>query len=247
VEHQAAAALNARRLFVSVELWTGGPVFSDIGAFPLTADSVILADFAEGSGELRGRALDIGCGSGIIALRLAWDNPQLCVDGVEIAPIAAETARENMRRNGLSDRVTITTADAREPTAFKSGAYTLVVANPPYFSPKRGKSGGAERAELTLTLRELCRAASRALADGGRFALVYRVERLAELFSELRDARLEPKRLRFVQHDAAIAPNIALVEARRGGQPGLDVQIPLLLREDGGDSREIRRIYRNEH
>ena len=55
---------------------------------------------------------------------------------------------------------------------------------------------------------------------------------------------LEPKRLRTVAHTAHAAPSLVLVEARRGGKPGLKLLPPLALcAPDGTDSEEIRRIY----
>ena len=68
--------------------------------------------------------------------------------------------------------------------------------------------------------------------------------RLAELLETLRRSGLEPKRLRLVQHDAASAPSLLLLESRRGGRPGLAVEPTLLLRDaDGRETDETRRIY----
>ena len=64
--------------------------------------------------------------------------------------------------------------------------------------------------------------------NGGRFALVHRPERLAELFSALSRSGLEPKRLQLIQHDADTLPSAVLVEAVRQGRPGLKV-LPTLL------------------
>ena len=67
------------------------------------------------------------------------------------------------------------------------------------------------------------------MKNGGRFALVHRPERLADLFAALRGAGLEPKRLRLVQHGPDKPPSAALVEAVRQGRPGLEVLPALLL------------------
>ena len=73
---------------------------------------------------------------------------------------------------------------------------------------------------------------------------MHRPERLADVFCTMRAHGLEPKRLRLVQHRFDRAPNLALIEARRGGRPGLTVCAPLLLTAPGGgDSEEIREIY----
>ena len=93
----------------------------------------------------------------------------------------------------------------------------------------------------------MARAAARSLRQGGRFSFVHRAERLAELFGELRAARLEPKRLRFIQHSAEKAPELFLCEAVRLAAPGLAVAPPLVLfGPDGRESSEARRIYHME-
>ena len=71
----------------------------------------------------------------------------------------------------------------------------------------------------TCPVADLCQAAGRLTRTGGRFALVYRPERLAELFAALQEARLEPKRLQLLAYDRTKAPYAVLVEAVRGGAP----------------------------
>ena len=67
---------------------------------------------------------------------------------------------------------------------------------------------------------------------------------MAELFACLQGCALEPKRLRLVQNTAQSAPKLLLLEARKGGNPGLSVLPPLLLRrEDGGETEELAKIY----
>ena len=73
------------------------------------------------------------------------------------------------------------------------------------------------------TLPELCAVAAKALGGKGRFALVHVPERLIDLLSELRRAGLEPKRLQFCRGRADKPPYAVLVEAVKGGRPGLSV------------------------
>jgi tRNA1(Val) A37 N6-methylase TrmN6 len=171
------------------------------------------------------------------------------VEGIELQPGAAAPCRRNLAENGLSGDG-ILTGDLREyRSLLKAGAYDLVISNPPYFPVDSGYSApdlsrAAARDERTCTLDELCAAAGWLCRWGGAFALVHRPERLAEIFCALRAQGLEPKRLRLVQHRAERAPSLALIEARRGGKPGMTVCAPLLLcGPDGGDSPEIREIY----
>ena len=102
---------------------------------------------------------------------------------------------------------------------------------------------GDARAELTASIDDVFAAAERLLQWGGRFCLVYRPDRLAALFAAATAHGLEPKRLRLVQHTAQSAPALALLECRRGGNPGLSVEPLLLLRLDGGESPDVRRAY----
>ena len=230
------------------ELWPGGPRFlRGAGAFPLSTDSVLLAHFAP-TRQAR-RILDLGCGAGVLTVLLQRAHPAATVEGVELQPEAAETCRRNLRENGFAD-AGIQTGDLRDyRTLFPAGAYDLVVSNPPYFAAGSGLSApdparATAREERSCSLEELCAAAAYLCRWGGSFALVYRPERLAELFCALSTHGLEPKRLRLVQHRADTAPNLALIEARRGGKPGLAVEAPLLLTgPDGGDSEEIKLIY----
>lgn len=231
------------------ELWPGGPKFiQDSAAFSLGTDAVLLSDFAlKGTAN---RACDLGSGAGVISILLAWHSPRLTVDGVELQPAACEAARENIRLCGLEDRISVLKGDLRRHRDFlEAGAYDLVVSNPPYFPAGSGKASASDaaataRAERTCTLGDVCAAAAFLTRWGGRFALVHKPERLAEIFRVLSENCFEPKRLRFVHHKARLAPNLVLIESRRGGRPALTIEPPLILTEDdSGDTEEAKRIY----
>jgi len=235
------------------ELWPGGPRFKEqAGVFRLGTDSVMLAHFAGGSGvRKRARVADLGCGSGIISVILALDDPAMSIDGIEIQPDAARLAAENAELCGISDRVKIIEGDLRRHRELlEAGAYDLTVSNPPYYScgsGKRAENSGlaAARGEELCTLDDLCAAAGYLTRWGGSFMLVHKPERLADIFRSMNSAGFEPKRLRFVQHKSSSPPNLVLVEGRRGGKPSLAIEAPLILaNDDGTDSDEVKAIYR---
>lgn len=231
-----------------MELWAGGPYFAQAEHFKLGTDTVLLSDFVNTSRAKRG--IDLGCASGAIGLLLLTKSERLHMTGLEIVPAAAELAKENMAKNGLSERSEIIHGDIREHRRlFKSGSFDLVAVNPPYFalgsgaiSPISGRDGA--RGETECSLEEICTAAAWLLSTGGSFNIVYRPERLSELFCCMTRLGIEPKRLRLVCHKKDSGPNLVLVEGRRGGKPGLKVEPMLILaNEDGTESEEYKRIY----
>ena len=133
---------------------------------------------------------------------------------------------------------------------FQTGSFDLAVSNPPYFPKGSGRSApdpqrASAREEADCSLDELCAAAAYLLPTGGRLCVVYRPERLSELLVCMTAHAIEPKRLRLCCHRPGSAPNLVLVEGRRGGRPGLKLE-PILLLTDGAgnETEELRRIYR---
>ena len=203
-------------------------------------DPLLLAHFARVKpGE---RVVDLGCGVGVILLRLTRRAPGASFLGIEIQPELAAMAGENAAVNGLAERVSILTADLRAlPSKVTGETFDVVVTNPPYRAPHTGRvapdAGRAMgRHELAGGLADFLRAAAQLLKDGGRFYIVYLAERLAELLAEMRCHRLEPKRLRLVHSRAGEEARLVLVEGRRNGRTGLVVEAPLMVYDGPGRS-----------
>ena len=186
------------------------------GVFPLGADALELGGFA--TVRPRWRVCDLGCGSGALLLLLARRQADLSLTGVELDGLSADTARENLVRNGLAGN--ILREDLRV-CSLPAGQFDLVISNPPYFAVGSGTSGGKARCEEACPLQELCRTAARLLKNGGRFALCHRPERLCDVMVTLRACGLEPKRIRLCAHDEQHPPYLVLLEAVRQGKPGL--------------------------
>lgn len=187
--------------------------------FKLGRDSVLLAGFC----TLRPKwtVCDLGCGVGSLLLLTAQREENLTRVGIELDPTAAELARKNLADNALSG--TILTGDLREKSLLRGDQFHLVLSNPPYFRAGSGKSGGQARMDDTCSVEDLCRTAGRLTRTGGRFALAYRPERLAELFAALQTAKLEPKRMQLLSYHRTKAPYAVLVEAVKEGGPGLEI------------------------
>jgi release factor glutamine methyltransferase len=74
--------------------------------------------------------LDVGTGSGAIALAIADEHPGAHVVAIDASPDALSLARENLERSGLGDRVVLAARNLED--GLPEGPYDLVVANPPY-------------------------------------------------------------------------------------------------------------------
>ncbi|HET6899290.1 MAG TPA: peptide chain release factor N(5)-glutamine methyltransferase [Vicinamibacteria bacterium] len=78
--------------------------------------------------------VDVGTGSGCIALSLAAERPDARVHAVDLSPAALLVARGNAARLHLESRVTFHEGDLLEPVRALAGTFDLVVSNPPYVS-----------------------------------------------------------------------------------------------------------------
>ncbi|NLW58845.1 MAG: tRNA1(Val) (adenine(37)-N6)-methyltransferase [Firmicutes bacterium] len=219
--------------------------------FKFTVDPILLAGFV----RIRPRAsvLDLGTGAGVIPLWLTGYRGVVRVTGLEIQPEVAALARENVKLNGLEERIRILTGDLRTPPPdLVPGSFDWVLSNPPYWpatthllpvTPALAQA----KFELTCTLRDVVAAASRLCRDGGRVGLIHLPERLTDLFVELRHFKLEPKRLCLVQPKPGARPHRVLVEAQKLARPGLKVLPPFSIQgADGNFSPEMVQVYQGK-
>ena len=81
----------------------------------------------------------------------------------------------------------------------------------------------------------------RVLRYGGRFTLVHRAERLADVLCAMRSHGIEPKRLRFLAKSPDAAPSLLFVEGKRGGKSGLVIEPPLVPNGEEWDAVYFRK------
>lgn len=208
--------------------------------YRFSLDPVLLVHFATlKSGE---RVLDIGSGCGVIALLIARRVEDIEVLGVEVQAQQADRARRSVRLNALEDRVRIEAGDIRIWMQEHESVFDRVVCNPPFRAPGQGRiSAGEERCvsrhEMHGTLRDFIRSGAQLLRAGGTLSMVHLPERLTEILLEMRTCGVEPKRMRMIHSRSAEGARLVLIEGRRHGRPGLEVEAPLYIYADdaGGD------------
>lgn len=230
----------------TVSLFGGYSILQQDGCFKLGQDSMLLSAFARiRKGEL---GLDLGCGIGCIGLLMLLRYAKGRVDGLELDPQAAALAAENYENCGLSGRGSIVEADFRSLPPHMAQAYDFCVCNPPYYSPKEGKTAqaasvAAARTQLNGDIFDVCAAACRAIKTGGRFYICYKPDGLNQLFLALAGHGLAAKRLRFVHHAPDKKANLILLEARKGASCRLEAEPPLFVTgADGVQTAEYRSI-----
>lgn len=209
-------------------------------------DAFLLASFA--NPRKKDLVCDLGTGCGIIPLLLSRNNQPYQIYAVDIQSQAIEQLKESLSISRLEDVITPILADLKNLDMLPNGTFDVVTCNPPY------KAGGAgilseltaeqiARHEVLCTIYDVCTAASKLLKFGGKLCICQRPERLADVITAMKQADIEPKRLRFIAKTPSEAPWLFLIEGKKGSKPFLSVE-PMLSVYDGAEfSKEMQQIY----
>ena len=211
-------------------------------------DAVLLSGFARA--KKQERCLDLGCGNGIIPILMEAKTEGKHFTGLEIQPESADMAKRSVALNGLQDRIDIVEGDIKDASKiFGASSFHVVTTNPPYMTAQHGLTNVYEaktiaRHEVLCNLEDIIRESARLLMPGGRFYMVHRRFRLAEIISLMVQYRMEPKRMRLVYPYVDREPNMVLIEGLRGGKSRMTVEKPLIVyKEPGKYTDEIYDVY----
>lgn len=211
--------------------------------YRFSVDAPILAFFVKIKGEER--IIDLGTGNGVILIILGKKYPHLKeLWGIEIQRELFELAQENVKLNGLSERIRVIQGDVREiKRYFSPQSFQVVISNPPYYPVSWGRINPQDkkalaRHEILGTIEDFLEATSYLLKERGRCYFIYPQKRAITLFVEMRKRRLEPKRLRFVHPKPKEEAKMVLIEGLKGGGEGLVVEPPLYIFDEKGSYTE---------
>lgn len=223
-------------------------IIQDPARFCFGMDAVLLSGFAtlkDGA-----RVLDLGTGTGIIPILLEAKTNAAHLTGLEIQADSAEMAARSVALNGLEEKIDIVTGDIKEADKlFDAASFDVITCNPPYMIGQHGLQNPSDakalaRHEILCKLEDVVSKAAVLLVPGGKFFLVHRPFRLAEIIVTLTKYKLEPKRMRLVYPFVDKEPNMVLLEAVRGGRPRMTVEKPLIVYEEPGVyTPEIYEVY----
>lgn len=130
--------------------------------------------------------LDIGTGTGLLAIMAAQRNPSAAITAIDINEDATMQARENAARSPWKERINIFTADVREYAP--KILFDAIICNPPFFTrslKNPDEARATARHDETLSLEELSSAAASLLAGKGCVAVVLPIERRADILSAM--------------------------------------------------------------
>lgn len=198
------------------------------GVHRLGTDAMLLGAWTrcEGAGQL----LDVGTGTGVLALMLAQRAQRARLDAIDPEPPAVAQARANVAASPWAGRIRVHQARLQDWRPQQS--YDLIVCNPPYFSETTRAHGQArQRARHTddLSHAELLEHSLRLLGPAGRLSLVLPLAPAQKL---LADSPLYLRRRCLVRHSARHHPSRMLLEF--GREPAEPEVAELLLRTETG-------------
>jgi tRNA1Val (adenine37-N6)-methyltransferase len=225
-------------------------IIQNKSGYRFSIDALLLAHFVSlKEGE---ECIDLGTGSGVVALILACRRRRGRILGIDIQEELVAMARRSVELNGLVGCVEIRRGDIRHPESlFAPTTFDVAVFNPPYRRLRSGRTNpdpgkALARHEIAGSAGDFLAAAALALKPGGRAYAVYPARRMVELISRMRAARIEPKRLRVVHSRPGGRGELFLVEGVKGGREQMTVLPPLFIYGEGaGYAAEAAAIFQD--
>lgn len=220
------------------QIGTDFTIFQREDSFKFGTDAVLLARFA----NIRRKDVlfDFCSGTGAVGFfcHLLYHPKE--IGFVELDPVMCRLSQKTAAHNHIEDKCRFFCTDLSEFNAEKQlPPVDCITVNPPYFLEHSGKinrNPNLQTARHTGNFSHpvLFQKAYDLLKDGGKLFLIQRSQNLSEILSGMRDAHLEPKRLRMVHSYAHKDATLFLVEGVKNGGVWMDCQPPLVLYEANG-------------
>lgn len=224
----------------------GLKIFQNKDLYSFTSDSVVLANFLKiKKGE---KAVEIGSGSGVISILASRKTNADFIFGFEIQKKLFDLSIKSLALNDISNVKFINDDIRNFKKYFKEETFDVVFSNPPY--KKQGSSivnsndsKAIARHETFLPLKDLVMVANKLLKFGGRAYFIYDADRSAEMIYELKNMKLEPKRMFYTTNGKGQVV-LFVVEAVKGGKCGVKVYENLQTNDlNGNYISDIKNCY----
>ncbi len=226
-------------------------IYQYTDGFSYGTDAVLLSAFVKAKKGQVG--VELGTGTGIIPILITYRNEIKKIFAFEIQKDYYDLAKENVALSSMSDRIEVIHDDLKNITPYYLREYGVesvdfVFSNPPYMKMTSGYLNESERKltarhELKCDINDVCLSASRLLKNGGDFYVIYRPDRMCDLFLALRNADLEPKEMTEVVSRLGEAPTLILVKAKKGASSSMKVNAPFVIYDGNEYSEQMKRVY----
>lgn len=197
-------------------------------------DAVLLSDFVRVKKDET--VLDLGTGTGILPILMAAKTSGSHFTGLEIQAESADMARRSVIHNRLEDKIDIITGDIKEAAEILGPAFfDVIVTNPPYMLDQHGLKNPQDakaiaRHEILCTLDDILRESGKMLRESkGRFYMIHKPFRLAEIMVKMNQYKIEPKRLQFIHPYVDKEPTMVMIEGIKGGKSRVTVEPPVIM------------------
>ena len=167
-------------------------------AMKVGTDGVLLGAWADL--DTAENILDIGTGTGLIALMCAQRQHKARIDAVEIEPAAARQAMENFENSKWKERLNLIQTDFKHFTSVKK--YDVIISNPPYFDEQTlnvNRQRNLARRSSNLSLETLIRKSKKMLNKSGSIQLILPADKLSQLQQIIRLEKLFLNKICYVK------------------------------------------------
>lgn len=217
--------------------------------FKFGTDSVLLANYVKVNNN--DKIIDLGSGSGVIPLLLAYKNTPEKIYGLELQSPLVKMSKRSVTLNNLEDTIKIIECDIKNVMEiFKDNEFDTVVTNPPYRPLNTGKVTDNKfkaiaRHEIEIDIEKIIQNTARLLRAGGSFYLVHLTKRMPQIIFSLKENNIEPKEMRLIQARNNRPPDRFLLRGTMDGNPGFEVKNNIVEFKDNTDeyTEEIKNIY----
>jgi tRNA1Val (adenine37-N6)-methyltransferase len=206
-------------------------IWQDQTAMKVCTDACVLGAFANVSGNT---ILDIGTGTGLLALMAAQRNPTACVDAVELDYMAVNQATENIARSPFADRIGVWHGPIQGYKTEKQ--YDRILTNPPFYvNSLRSPDLAANRAHHAddLPFADLLAATARLLAPDGQWWVLLPPFEMAQLTALAAEVGLHQSTRLLLRHHAKKSVFRVVVGFRWGRGAAVSEQTLAIYEPDG--------------
>lgn len=227
-------------------------IYQYTDGFAYGTDAVLLSAFVKVKSGAVGA--ELGTGTGIIPILIAHHKKPSKIYAFEIQEDYVSLASDNVALCNMADKIEIVHENIMGITPsymrrFGRESVDFVFTNPPYMKMTSGALNESERKlmarhELTCDISGVCEGASRLLKNGGDFFVVYRPDRLCDLFVAMRESGIEPKEVTFVSSREGEAPVLLLCRGKKSAMSALKINKPFIIYDKNGEpTEEMQRVY----